>query len=330
MDAFEAAVSDLEGSEDAEAFASGMAAIFGTFLAFCSTGSRIVAARQVYGGTHDLLAHRLRAYGIDSQQFDVDDFDGIESAINGATLLFCETIGNPRVKIADLRRLGAIASTAQVPFVVDNTFASPILCRPLEFGASLVVHSATKFLGGHHDLIGGIVCGSSERIDTIRGLAREMGATPSPFDAWLALRGMQTLHLRVERACESALEIARFLEAHPAVATVYYPALGPDRSICEAVLGGRGGGMVGFDVEGGRESARTFQDELRLIERAASLGGTHSLLVHAASVTHTQLSDQELARAGISEGFCRLSVGIEDVRDLVDDLDRALAQTQGS
>jgi methionine-gamma-lyase len=330
VDAFEAAVSDLEGSETAEAFASGMAAIFGTFLAFCSPGDRIVAARQVYGGTHNLLAHRLPSYGIDAKQFDVADLDAIEAAADGATLLYCETIGNPRVKAADLKRLGSIAAAAGVPLVVDNTFASPIVCRPIEFGASIVIHSATKYLGGHHDLIGGIVCASNELIDPIRAVARDLGATLSPFDAWLALRGMQTLHLRVERSCASALEVARFLDGHPAVAAVYYPALGPDRPISESVLGGKGGGIVGFDVGGGREVARNFQNELRLIEPAASLGGTHSLLVHAASVTHTQLSDEELEAAGISEGFCRLSVGVEDVPDLVADLDRALNVAQGS
>ena len=329
VDAFEAAVSDLEGSEAAEAFASGMAAIFATFLALCSPKDRIVAARQVYGGTHELLAHRLPSYGIEVEQFDVADLGAIEEAAPGATLLYCETIGNPRVVAADLHRLGTVAAAAGVPLMVDNTFASPIICRPLEFGASIVIHSATKYLGGHHDLIGGIVCTSNELIDPIRAVARDLGATLSPFDAWLALRGMQTLHLRVERSCSSALEVARFLDEHPGVSTVYYPTLGPDLPIAESVLGGLGGGIVGFDVAGGREVARTFQDALRLIEPAASLGGTHSLIVHAASVTHTQLSPQELAAAGISEGFCRLSVGVEDVVDLIDDLDRALPAAQG-
>lgn len=328
VDAFEAAIADLEGAEHAEAFASGMAAIFGTFLALCKSGDRIVAARQLYGQTHYLLSHRLPEYGISSQQFDVDDFDGIEKAVEGASILFCETIGNPRVKAADLHRLAAIARASGVPLVVDNTFASPVVCRPLEVGASIVVHSATKYLGGHHDLIGGVACTSAEHIDALRSIARDMGPTMSPFDAWLVLRGMQTLHLRVERACDSAMEIARSLDSDPSIDAVYYPALGSDRAVTRSVLGGRGGGMLGFDVAGGRARARRFQEALRVVTPAASLGGTHSLIVHAASITHTQLGPEELAAAGIAEGFCRLSVGVEDTDDLLQDLDGALRASE--
>jgi cystathionine beta-lyase/cystathionine gamma-synthase len=330
VDSFEAAVAGLEGADRAEAFSSGMAAIFATFLALCSKGDRIVAARQLYGQTHSLLTHRLPGYGITCDQYDVDDLDGIERALDGATLLYCETIGNPRVKAADLARLGAASRAAGIPLVVDNTFASPVLCRPVEFGASVVVHSATKYLGGHHDLIGGIACATSDFVDSLRAISRDMGPTLSPFDAWLALRGMQTLHLRVERACASALEIARFLDDHPQIEAVYYPALGADRPVCETVLGGHGGGVVGFDITGGRTRARAFQEALRLILPAASLGGTHSLIVHAASVTHTQLGHEELEAAGISQGFCRLSVGIEDVGDLIDDLEEALQASAGA
>jgi cystathionine beta-lyase/cystathionine gamma-synthase len=328
VDAFEAAIADLEGAEHAEAFSSGMAAIFGTFLALCSSGDRIVAARQLYGQTHSLLSNRLPAYGISSDQFDVDDFAGIEKAVEGASMLYCETIGNPRVEAADLPRLAAIAHSSGVPLVVDNTFASPVVCRPLELGASIVVHSATKYLGGHHDLIGGVACTSAEHIDALRAVARDMGPTMSPFDAWLLLRGIQTLHLRVDRACESAMEIALFLESDPSIDAVYYPAIDPDRAVARTVLGDRGGGMLGFDVAGGRARARRFQEALRVVTPAASLGGTHSLIVHAASVTHTQLGPEELAAAGITEGFCRLSVGVEDADDLLEDLDRALRASE--
>jgi cystathionine beta-lyase/cystathionine gamma-synthase len=328
VDAFEAAIADLEGAGHAEAFASGMGAIFATMLSLCSSGDRIVAARQLYGQTHYLLSHRLPRYGISSDEFDVDDFDGIEKAVEGAAMLYCETIGNPRVKVADLPRLAAIAHACSVPLVVDNTFASPVVCRPLELGASIVVHSATKYLGGHHDLIGGVACTSAEHIDALRAVARDMGPTMSPFDAWLLLRGMQTRHLRVERACDSAMKIARFLESDRSIDAVYYPALGPDRGVSRKVLGGRGGGTLGFDVAGGRGRARRFQEALRVVTPAASLGGTHSLIVHAASVTHTQLGTEELAAAGISEGFCRLSVGVEDVDDLLEDLDGALRASE--
>jgi methionine-gamma-lyase len=326
VDAFEAAVADLEGADDAEAFATGMAAISGVFLALCQAGDRIVAARQLYGGTFSLLAHLLPRYGVTADLFDVEDHEGIGNAIDGAKILYCETIGNPRIVVADLPRLAAIAADAGVPLVVDNTFASPMLCRPIEHGASIVVHSATKFLGGHHDLMGGIACSDPATIRRVSDLSRDLGPTLAPFNAWLALRGVATLHLRVDRASASALEIARFLHDHPAIETVYYPALDsdPSKPLADRILGGRGGGMLGFDVAGGRDRARRVQEKLRVIRRAASLGGSHSLIVHAASITHTQLSPEELRAAGISEGFCRLSVGLEDVADLIADLDQAL------
>jgi cystathionine beta-lyase/cystathionine gamma-synthase len=324
-DLLEAALADLEGAAAAEAFASGMAAISGIFLGLCEAGDRVVAARQLYGGTHSLLAHILPRYGIEAALLDVNDFHGIDEAVEGAKLLYCETIGNPRITIADLPRLAEIARKHRVPLVVDNTFASPMLCRPLEHGADISVHSATKFLGGHHDLMGGIVCGSPSLLEPIAELARELGPVLSPFNAWLTLRGMATLQLRVERSCATALQIAEVLESHPRVETVYYPGLPSDDShaLALALLGGRGGGTLGFDVLGGREAASEVQEQLAVIKRAASLGGTHSLIVHAASITHTQLTPDELETAGISAGFCRLSVGLEDPEDLIADLDQA-------
>lgn len=329
IDAFEAAVAGLEGTGGAEAFASGMAAISTVFLALCSSGDRVVAARQLYGGTHSLLDTVLPRYGIEATLVDVQDHEGIAAALPGARLLYCETIGNPRVVVADLPALGQLARAARVPLVVDNTFASPILCRPTEHGADIVMHSATKFLGGHHDLMGGVLCGEKSTLESIRTLARELGATIAPFNAWLALRGIETMHLRVERSCASALTIARMLASHGEVENVSYPGLDsdPSKPLADSLLGGRGGGTLGFDLVGGRERARRFQEALELILPAASLGGTHSLIVNAASVTHTQLDPEQLDAAGISEGFCRLSVGIEDVEDLIGDLEQALEKT---
>lgn len=326
VDAFTEAVADLEGAPDGEAFSSGMAAISSIFLSLCSSGDRIVAARQLYGGTYSLLAHTLPRFGISTTFEDVSDLDAIRAACDGAKLLHCETIGNPIVEVADLAALGRIAAEAGILFVVDNTFASPILCRPIEHGASLVMHSATKFLGGHHDLTGGVVCGSAELLDPLRRLTWELGPTMSPFTAWLALRGMATLHLRVERSCASAESIARALSQHPQIRSVNYPTLGsdPGSQLARSVLAGRGGGTLGFSVAGGKDRTTRFQDALRLVMPAASLGGTHTLIVHAASVTHTQLSANELVAAGIDEGFCRLSVGLEDVDDLIADLVQAL------
>jgi cystathionine beta-lyase/cystathionine gamma-synthase len=204
-----------------------------------------------------------------------------------------------------------------------------VLCRPLECGATASVHSATKFLGGHHDLLGGVVCAPGPILEAVRAVGRDLGATLAPFNAWLALRGIATLPLRVERSCASALEVAARLARHPEVEAVLYPALPSDPSWERArrLLGGRGGGTVGFEVAGGRARAAAFQDALQVVTPAASLGGTHSLLVHAASVTHTQLSASELAGAGISEGFCRLSVGVEDPADIIADLEGALQAT---
>lgn len=326
VDRLKVAVADLEGAQEAEAFSSGMAAIASVFLALCRAGDRVVATRQLYGNTYALLAQRLPRYGITAQFHELDDYDGIAAALEGARLLYCETIGNPRIQVADLSRLSRIAGSAGVPLVVDNTFASPALCRPLEHGAGVVVHSATKFLGGHHDLLGGIVCADSETMDSVRALARDLGPTMSPFTAWLTLRGLQTMPLRVERSSQSALVVAEALEGMDAIDAVYYPRPRPGahNDLVATQLGGRGGGTLGFDVAGGRDSARRFQEALQLVMPAASLGGTHSLLVHAASVTHTQLSATELAAAGISEGFCRLSVGLEDPEDLIADLTQAL------
>lgn len=326
VDLFKAAVADLEGTEDAEAFSSGMAGISCVLLALCEAGDRIVAARQLYGTTFALLAQRLPRYGIETTFCELDDYDSLARALPGAKLLYCETIGNPRIQVADLKQLGALAAEAEVPLVVDNTFASPVLCRPVEFGAQVALHSATKFLGGHHDLLGGVVCADTPVLDRVRAVARDLGPTLAPFNAWLALRGMATLHLRVVRSSESALILARALDDHPQIAVVHYPTLPSDpyRSLAEKQLSGLGGGTLGFEVAGGRERAKRFQDSLKLVRPAASLGGSHTLLVHAASVTHTQLSSEELEAAGISEGFCRLSVGLEDPGDVLGDITRAL------
>jgi len=326
VDAFKMAVAELEGGAEGEAFSSGMAAISSIFLALCSSGDKIASVRQLYGNTYSLLSSRLPRYGITTTFFDLDDFDGAREAAKGARLLYCETIGNPRVQVNDLTALAAIADAAGIPLVVDNTFASPVLCRPIEHGASIVVHSATKALGGHHDLLGGVVVCSAEEMALIRALSRDLGPTMAPLTAWLGLRGIATLQLRVERSSDTALSVAQALQKHPDVEAVHYPALenDPSRPLTDRLLGGRGGGTMGFEVRGGRERAARFQESLGLVKPAASLGGTHSLLVHAASVTHTQLSPDELDAAGIAEGFCRLSIGLEDPADLIEDLEQAL------
>ncbi len=329
VDAFKAAVADLEGAEEAEAFSSGMAAISSIFLTLCATGDRVASTRQLYGNTYSLLTQRLPRYGITATFADVDDYDGLARAAEGAKLLYCETIGNPLTQVADLPKLAAIADAAGIPLVVDNTFASPVLCRPIEHGASIVMHSATKFIGGHHDLIAGVVCADSATIADIRSLARDLGPTLAPFNAWLALRGIATLPVRVERANENAEIVAAALQASEHVEKVYFPALegSPDKALADRLLGGRGGTTFAFDVSGGRERASRFQEMLQLVKIAASLGGSHTLVVHPASVTHTQLTPDELLAAGMGEGFCRISVGLEDPADVIADLEQALIKS---
>lgn len=307
-----------------------MAGISSVFLTLCQSGDRIAAVRQLYGGSYSILSRTLPRYGILTDFVDMDDSDEtLEKAADGAKLLYCETIGNPRIQVADLDRMGAIARDAGIPLVVDNTFASPVLCRPLEHDATITLHSATKFIGGHHDLVGGVVCSDAGTLRKIRQLTRELGPTMAPMNAWLCLRGLQTLPLRVERSCDNAAAVAHFLESDANIDQVFYPGLESDPShpLAQKLLGGRGGGTIGFDVAGGRERAERFQNELRLVLPAASLGGTHSLIVHAASVTHTQLDADELVAAGISEGFCRMSVGVEDADDIIEDLRIALERS---
>jgi cystathionine beta-lyase/cystathionine gamma-synthase len=332
VDAFQSALADLENAEVGLAFASGMAGISSTLIGLTRPGDRVVTARQLYGGSHALMSSILPRYGIDTELCDVHDYEHIEKALDGAKVLYCETIGNPRIVVADLPKLASLAKSAGATMVVDSTFATPVLCRPLDLGVDIVVHSATKFLGGHFDLLGGIVAGNEATLQPIAELARELGPTLAPFNAWLILRGMQTLPLRVERSSASALEVARALTRNSDVDGVYYPALEGDDSysLCTSMLNGLGGGTLGFELSGGRERARLFQEALEVITPAASLGGTRSVIVNAATITHTQLSAADLEAAGISEGFCRLSIGLEDPADLIEDLEQALTASAGS
>ena len=331
VDALEAAVCRLEGTEEAEAFSTGMAAIAAVFFALCRSGDRVVATRQLYGNTYSLLKERLPRYGITADVIDVFDIDGIASALPGATLLYCETIGNPRLRVADLARLGELARMQGIPLVVDNTFASPMVCRPAEHGATIVLHSATKFLGGHHDLMGGIACTDVSTVERLRAVARDLGPTLAPFNAWLTLRGLATLHLRVDRACDTAKHVAEFLEGRADVDAVHYPGLdsSPDRHLAYSLLGGRGGATIALEPAGGRDRAAAFQEALELVKPAASLGGSHSLLVHAASVTHTQLDEASLEQAGIGPAvkLVRLVEKLEDLDDVLFDLEQALDKT---
>jgi len=324
--AFEGAMAELEGTETAVSFASGMAAIHTVTTALARTGDRVVASRELYGGTYSLFANVLPRYGTRVDFVSPHDLDAVSAALPGARLFYVESIANPNVTVADLEALGAACREAGVPAVVDNTFASPYLCNPGRFGFDYVIHSATKYIGGHNDLIGGVACASEEGRRLLRDTVIETGGTMAPLEAWLCLRGLQTLELRMERHGASAQALAVFLESHPKVERVHYPGLDshPQRVVADRLLRKGFGGMMAFEVTGGVEAGVRFCDSLELAWIAASLGGTQTLVSHAASTTHRQMDPQTRRAAGVADGLIRVSVGLEDAADLIDDFGRAL------
>lgn len=328
VEAFEGLMADLEGTEAAFGFASGMAAIHTVFTTLARGGDRVVMSRELYGGTYSIATKLAPRYGVAVDLVDPRDADAVAAALPGAAFLHVETIANPTMTVADLEMLGALARAAGVPAVVDSTFASPYLCEPARFGFTHVIHSATKYIGGHHDLIGGVVCTASADRDALRATAIDTGGTMSAFDAWLAMRGLMTLGLRMERHTASALAIARYLETHPRIERVHYAGLAshPDHEVAARVLPKGCGGMLAFEVAGGVEGGKAFCDGLGLIWVATSLGGSHSLVGHAASTTHRQMEPAARRAAGIADGLVRMSVGLEDADDLLADVDAALGR----
>jgi len=324
--AFERVMAELEGTESALSFASGMAAIHTVATTLAASGDTIVASSELYGGTYSLFAHVLPRYGIDVRFVSPHDRDAVRAALAGSKLFYVETIANPNVTVADLEALGAVASEAGVASAVDNTFASPYLCNPAAFGFDYVVHSATKYVGGHNDLIGGVVCTTEQRMAGLRSMVIETGGTMAPLEAWLSMRGLSTLQIRMDRHSESALALTTWLEAHPKISRVRYPGLSshPQHDVALRMLPRGSGGMAAFEVEGGVEAGQRFCDALELVWVAASLGGVHTLVCHAASTTHRQLDAEARRAAGIADGLIRLSVGLEDVEDLIEDVERAL------
>ena len=326
-DAVASVIASLEGAEATACFASGMAAITAAVTSLVTSGDHIVSASQLYGGTHGLFADIMPRIGVDVTLADVTDHDAIRKAFTARTrVLYCETIGNPTMAVADLRALVAIAHEHDAMVVVDSTFTPPYILRPLEHGVDLVVHSATKYLGGHSDVTAGVVSGAAAPVAHLRHLSLDTGGTLAPFEAWLLGRGIQTLALRMDRICSSALALATFLESHPAVLRVAYPGLAshPHHDLARALLGDRFGGVIAFEVADAA-AGRRLMERVKVAAPAASLGGTKTLIVHPASVTHTQLTREERESVGVADGLIRLSVGIEDVEDLIADLDEALS-----
>jgi cystathionine gamma-synthase len=326
-DRFEAKLAALEGAEAATSFATGMAAIATTLLASLSPGDRAVTVRDAYGGTYLLFTEVLPRFGVECVVCDIDDDAEIAAAVDGGCdLLYLESPTNPTVKVVDLARNAERAHDDERSGVVDNTFATPLNQRPLDHGADLVLHSATKFLGGHSDVLGGVACGAPELIAPIFRLREIIGTALGAYAAALLLRSLKTLALRVERQNESALAVARWLEGHDRVAAVYYPGLEshPGHAIAARQMSGFGG-VVSFELEGGFEALRTVLPRLRYAYLAANLGQVETVVGPPATTSHVELTDEERAAAGITEGLIRYAVGIEDVDDLIADLDQALA-----
>lgn len=330
--AFAAAVAALEapGAQDigAEPFASGMAAISTTLLGHLAAGDEVIAPADCYGGTWSLLTRWLPRWGLHPVLVDITDVAAVRAAVTSRTqMIYAETIANPTLSVPDLPALAEVAHQADARFVVDSTFATPVICRPLEHGADLVLHSATKFLGGHADATGGVVVGRREHLGPVREARIDLGGCLAPDEAFLLHRGLATVALRVGRQSATAAVLAEKLAGHPAVQRLRYPGLPshPQHGVARRLFpGGLFGSLITMDVHGGREAGMAFCDALRTVLIASSLGSVHSKVSHAASTTHRQLDDIALAAAGIAPGQVRLSVGVEDPEELLADLRQAL------
>jgi cystathionine beta-lyase/cystathionine gamma-synthase len=323
----EAAVASLEGAEGALAFASGMGALSAAFLAVLSAGNHVVVGKSIYSGTRELAGGLLRRFGIEASFADASDLSEVEAAMRPNTrLVAVESPTNPTLETCDLAGLAALCKPRGVLTLVDNTFATPYNQNPIRLGADIVVHAATKGLGGHSDLTAGILASRRELLDRCWQVLKLAGACLSPFEAWLLLRSLKTLAVRVERQNSTALELTSFLTGQPRVLRVYYPGLPSHPGHALAARQMRGfGSMLSFELRGGRAEGVRCAESLRLVQLAVSLGGAESIIQHPASMSHAALSDDELRQAGISPGLLRLSVGLEHVEDLKADLAQALA-----
>ncbi|PLK26380.1 O-acetylhomoserine aminocarboxypropyltransferase/cysteine synthase family protein [Novosphingobium sp. TH158] len=358
----EARVAEMEGGIGALALASGMAAITYAIQTIAGAGDNIVSVSQLYGGTYNLFMHTFPRQGIEVRLFGFDDYAALDAAIDSRTkAVFLESIGNPAGNIVDIARIAEVAHKRGVPVIVDNTVATPYLCRPFEFGADIVVHSLTKYIGGHGTTIGGIIVDSgkfdwvankdrfpilNEPDPSYHGVVytealgpaayigrarvaplRNTGASLAPHSAFLIMQGLETLGLRMERHCENALKVAQHLSSHPKVNWVRYGGLedSPYHATAQKITGGRASGILSFGIAGGKDAGARFIDALQMILRLVNIGDAKSLACHPASTTHRQLNAEELASAGVSEDMVRLSIGIEHIDDILADIDQALA-----
>ena len=332
--ALAAAYAELAGGEAGVALASGMAAIHAALASVVRAGDRIVAPLALYGSTRAQLTRVFGGFGVQVDFVDTTDLDAVAAALAAAPtrVLYAETIANPTTFLADHAALAELAHRHGADYIVDNTFASPYVCRPLELGADLVVESATKFLGGHSDVIAGVVAGRRDLVKKVELVQNDTGATIGPFDAFLVLRGILTLAIRVERHARTAAALAAWLERQEGVQRVLYPGLPshPQHDVAvRQFRPGVAGGMLAVEVVGGRDAGRAIIDALTLTDLTASLGSVHTMVVHPPSTSQRQMSEAELADAGITPGLLRISVGLEDIEDLEDDIAAALAAARG-
>lgn len=362
-DVLEQRIAALEGGVAALATASGQAAITLAVLNIALAGDEIVSSSTLYGGTYTLFNYTLRKLGINTTFVDASDPESFKRAITPKTkALYAETMGNPQIDVLDIEAVAKIAHEAGIPLIIDSTFATPYLCRPIDWGADIVIHSMTKFLGGHGTSIGGIIVDSG-KFDWTNGnfpeftepdpsyhgmvfseafgnlayilkarvqLLRDMGPALSPFNAFLILQGIETLSLRMQRHCDNALKVAQFLESHPAVSWVNYPGLPshPTHNLAQKYLKNGYGSIFGFGIKGGREAGIKFINSVKLLSHLANVGDAKSLVIHPASTTHQQLTEEEQLASGVTPDFIRLSIGIEDVSDIIADMDQALQASQ--
>jgi len=319
-------VCKMEGAEDGFAFASGMAAVFSTFAALLDSGNHILSARSVFGSTHSLFTNFFPKWNITHSFFKIDELESIDELVTPNTkIIYAESPTNPGVDILDLEELGKIAKRHNLILIIDNCFASPYLQQPIKFGADLVIHSGTKLMDGQGRVLAGITVGSRELIDKIYRFSRITGPALSPFNAWVLSKSLETLAVRVDRHCENALKLAEYLEQHKKVNWVKYPFLKshPKYEIAKKQMKA-GGCMVAFEVKGGLDEGRKFFDAIKLLSLSANLGDSRSIVTHPASTTHSKLSNEERLAVGITDGSVRISVGLEHIDDIIQDIEQAL------
>ncbi len=320
-------IAKMEGAEAGYAFATGMSAVFSTLAALLNSGDHIISARAVFGSTHSLFTKYFPKWNISHSYFNVDEVENIESLIKPETkIIFAETPTNPGVEVLDLEFLGKVAKKHNLILIIDNCFATPWLQNPIKFGTQLVIHSATKMIDGQGRVLGGVTVGDPDLIREIYLFSRNTGPALSPFNAWILSKSLETLPVRLDKHCENAEKVAEFLEAEPNAENVRYPFLKshPQYEIAKKQMK-KGGNIVSFEIKGGIKAGRKFLDAIQLCSRSANLGDTRSIVTHPASTTHSRLSEEDRLEAGIQPGLVRVSVGLEHVEDIINDLKQALA-----